>query len=46
METVDELVNIENKGDSDAKLSYQIVSARIFNIVIRFYRGFFGIYYF
>lgn len=29
METVDELVNIENKGDSDAKLSYKIVSARI-----------------
>lgn len=29
METVDEVVNIENKGDSDAKLSYKIVSARI-----------------
>ena len=29
METVDEIVNIENKGDSDAKLSYEIVSARI-----------------
>lgn len=29
METVDELVNIENKGDSDAKLSYKIVSSRI-----------------
>ena len=29
METVDEIVNIENKGDSDAKLSYKIVSARI-----------------
>ena len=29
METVDELVNIENKGDSDAKLSYKILSSRI-----------------
>ena len=29
MEPVDEIVNIENKGDSDAKLSYKIVSARI-----------------
>ena len=29
METVDEIVNIENKGDSDAKLSYKVVSARI-----------------
>lgn len=29
METVDEIVNIENKGDSDAKLSYKIISARI-----------------
>ena len=29
METVDEVVNIENKGDSNAKLSYKIVSARI-----------------
>lgn len=29
METVDEIVNIENKGDSDAKLSYEVVSARI-----------------
>jgi hypothetical protein len=29
METVDEIVNIENKGDSDAKLSYKIMSARI-----------------
>lgn len=29
METVDEIVNIENKGDSDAQLSYKIVSARI-----------------
>jgi len=29
MDTVDEIVNIENKGDSDAKLSYKIVSARI-----------------
>ena len=34
METVDELVNIENKGDSDAKLSYQIVSARILDTSI------------
>lgn len=31
METVDELVNIENKGDSDAKLSYKITSSRILN---------------
>ena len=29
METVDEIVNIENKGDSDARLRYEIVSARI-----------------
>ena len=29
METVDELVNIENKGDSDAKLSYKVISSRI-----------------
>ena len=29
METVHELVNIENKGDSDAKLSYKILSARV-----------------
>lgn len=29
METVHEIVNIENKGDSDAQLSYKIVSARI-----------------
>lgn len=29
METVNEVVNIENKGDSDAKLSYKIVSSRI-----------------
>lgn len=29
METVHEVVNIENKGDSDAQLSYKIVSARI-----------------
>ena len=29
METVDEIVNIENKGDSDAQLSYKVVSARI-----------------
>lgn len=29
MQTVDELVNINNPGDSDASLSYDIVSARI-----------------
>ena len=29
METVDEIVNIENKGDSDASLRYEIVSARV-----------------
>ncbi len=29
METVDEVISIENKGDSDAKLSYKIVSSRI-----------------
>ena len=29
METVDEIVNIENKGDSDAQLSYKIISVRI-----------------
>lgn len=29
METINELVNIENKGDSDAKLSYKILSSRI-----------------
>ncbi len=29
METVDEIVNSENKGDSDARLRYEIVSARI-----------------
>lgn len=29
METIHEVVNIENKGDSDAMLSYKIVSARI-----------------
>ena len=29
METVHEVVNIENKGDSDAKLRYEIVSARV-----------------
>lgn len=29
METVDEIVDIENKGDSDARLRYEIVSARI-----------------
>ena len=34
METVDELVNIENKGDSDAKLSYKIVSSRILDTEI------------
>lgn len=34
METVDEVVNIENKGDSDAKLSYKILSARILNTEI------------
>lgn len=34
METVDEIVNIENKGDSDAKLSYKVVSARILDSFI------------
>lgn len=34
METVDELVNIENKGDSDAKLSYKIISSRILDTEI------------
>ena len=34
METVDEIVNVENKGDSDAKLSYKIVSARILDSTI------------
>ena len=29
METVDEVINIQNQGDSDAKLSYKIVSSRI-----------------
>ena len=29
MSTVDELISIENKGDSDAKLSYKILSSRI-----------------
>lgn len=29
MDTVHEVVNIENKGDSDARLRYEIVSARI-----------------
>ena len=29
METVHEVVNIENKGDSDARLRYEILSARI-----------------
>ena len=29
METVDEIISIENQGDSDAKLSYKIVSSRI-----------------
>ena len=31
METVHESIKIKNKGDSNAKLSYSIVSARIFN---------------
>ena len=35
METVDELVNIENKGDSDAKLSYKVISSRILDSVIK-----------
>lgn len=34
METVDEIVNIQNKGDSDAKLSYKIMSSRILNTEI------------
>lgn len=34
METVDELVNIQNKGDSDAKLSYKILSSRILDTEI------------
>ena len=34
METVDEVVNIENKGDSDAKLSYKITSVRILDSTI------------
>ncbi len=34
METVDELVSIENKGDSDAKLSYKILSSRILDTEI------------
>ena len=29
MSTVDELISIENKGDSDAKLSYKILTSRI-----------------
>ena len=29
METVDEIISIQNQGDSDAKLSYKIVSSRI-----------------
>lgn len=29
METVHEVINIKNKGDSDAKVNYKIVSARI-----------------
>ena len=29
MDTVDEVVNIENKGDSDATLRYEIISARV-----------------
>ena len=31
METVDEIINIQNQGDSDAKLSYKIISSRILN---------------
>ena len=31
MDDVHELVNIENKGDSDAKLSYKVLSARVLN---------------
>lgn len=31
MDTIDEVINIQNKGDSDARLSYKIVSARIFD---------------
>lgn len=34
METVDEVVSIENKGDSDAKLSYKILSSRILDTEI------------
>ena len=34
METVDEIVNIENKGDSDAKLSYKILTSRILDTEI------------
>lgn len=34
METVDEIVNIQNKGDSDAQLSYKIVSSRILDTEI------------
>ena len=34
METVDELVNIQNKGDSDAQLSYKIMSSRILDTEI------------
>lgn len=29
METIDEVVNIENKGDTDASLRYEITSARV-----------------
>ena len=29
METVDEIISIQNQGDSDAKLSYKVVSSRI-----------------
>lgn len=34
METVDEIINIENKGDSNANLSYKIVSARILDTTV------------
>ena len=34
METVDEIVNIENKGDSDASLRYEITSARILDTTL------------
>ena len=31
MDTVTEIVKIQNKGDSDASLSYHVISARIFD---------------